>query len=148
MHYYRVFIKYCVSSLKFCDFFLTLPVPLQRWCSTCLVCVHTLTLRENRENRVRNILKSSKKTQYLMNTLYLVRQCIFVLFPSPESGFSSNSFTELQFSRDSSSFAFVSIFFKICPKQFWTSESLDFRRRRLAPNSLFVRASRPLLFMF
>ena len=32
------------------------------------VCTHTLTLREN---RVRNILKSSGKTQYLMNTLYL-----------------------------------------------------------------------------
>ena len=32
------------------------------------MCVHTLTLREN---RVRNILKSSEKTQYLMNTLYL-----------------------------------------------------------------------------
>ena len=39
---YRVFIKYCV-------FFWTLPVLLQRWVSTCLLCVHTLTLRENRE---------------------------------------------------------------------------------------------------
>ena len=29
-------------------------------------CVHKLTLMEN---RVRNILKNSKKTQYLMNTL-------------------------------------------------------------------------------
>ena len=27
----------------------TLPVLLQRWCSTCLVCVHTLTPREDRE---------------------------------------------------------------------------------------------------
>ena len=37
------------------------------------VCVHTLTPRENREKaRVRNILKSlGKKTQYLMNTLYV-----------------------------------------------------------------------------
>ena len=30
-------------------FFWTLPVLLQRWFSTCLVCVHTLTPRENRE---------------------------------------------------------------------------------------------------
>ena len=39
-----------------------LPVLLQRWCSTCLVCVHTLTLREKqRKARVRNIIKSSEK---------------------------------------------------------------------------------------
>ena len=49
-------------------FFWTLPVLLQRWLSTCLVCVHTLTPREN---RVRNIFKNSEKTKYLMNTLYL-----------------------------------------------------------------------------
>ena len=36
----RVFIKYYVFPL---------PVLLQRWCSTCLVCVQTLTRRENRE---------------------------------------------------------------------------------------------------
>ena len=34
--------------LKILWFFSTLPVLLQRWCSTCLVCVHTLTPRENR----------------------------------------------------------------------------------------------------
>ena len=34
--------------------------------------VHTLTPRENRERQVRNILKSSKKSQYLINTLYLL----------------------------------------------------------------------------
>ena len=39
-------------------FFLKICVLLQRWCSTCLVCVHTLTPREN---RVRNIFKSSEK---------------------------------------------------------------------------------------
>ena len=33
-----------------------------------VVCTHT---DKQREARVRNILKSSKKTQYLMNTLYL-----------------------------------------------------------------------------
>ena len=68
---YRVFIKYCVFSLKFCDFLDSArPVLRQRWCSTCLVCVHTLTPRENqRKTRVRNIIKSLEKTQYLMNTL-------------------------------------------------------------------------------
>ena len=40
-------------------FFWTLPVLLQRWCSTCPVCVHTLTPREN---RVRNILNNSENT--------------------------------------------------------------------------------------
>ena len=49
-------------------FFWTLPVLLQRWFSTCLVCVHTLTPKEY---RVQNIFKNSEKTQYLMNTLYL-----------------------------------------------------------------------------
>ena len=48
-------------------FFWTLPVLLQRWFSTCLVCVHTLTPREN---RVRNIFLKIGKIQYLMNTLY------------------------------------------------------------------------------
>ena len=38
-----------VFFLKMLWFFWTLPVLLQRWCSTCLVCAHTLTLRENRE---------------------------------------------------------------------------------------------------
>ena len=38
-----------VFFLKMLWFFWTLPVLLQRWCSTCLVCVHTLTPRENRE---------------------------------------------------------------------------------------------------
>ena len=50
-------------------FFWTLPILLQRWFSTCLVCVHTLTPREN---RVRNIFKNSEKTQYLMNILYIL----------------------------------------------------------------------------
>ena len=38
-----------VFFLKILLFFWPLPVLLQRWCSTCLVCVHTLTPRENRE---------------------------------------------------------------------------------------------------
>ena len=35
------------------------------------VCTHTDTEGKQRKARVRNILKDSKKTQYLMNTLYL-----------------------------------------------------------------------------
>ena len=35
------------------------------------VCTHTDTKGRQRKARVRNILKSSKKTQYLMNTLYI-----------------------------------------------------------------------------
>ena len=35
------------------------------------VCTHTDTEGKQRKARVRNILKSSEKTQYLMNTLYL-----------------------------------------------------------------------------
>ena len=59
--------------LKIRWFFLTMPVLLQRGCSICLVIVHTLTPRENRERpRVRNIFKSMEETQYLMNTLYLI----------------------------------------------------------------------------
>ena len=43
--------------LKILWFFWTLPVLLQRWCSTCLVCLHTLTPRgKQRKARVRNIL--------------------------------------------------------------------------------------------
>ena len=36
------------------------------------VCTHTDTEGKQREARVRNILKSSEKTQYLMNTLYIL----------------------------------------------------------------------------
>ena len=64
---YRVFIKYCVFSLKFCDF----SELCQFCCSACVLpawCVYTHWTP--RENRVRNILKSLEKTQYLMNTLY------------------------------------------------------------------------------
>ena len=39
-----------VFFLKMLWFFLTLPVLLQRWCSTCHLAVHTLTLRINRES--------------------------------------------------------------------------------------------------
>ena len=62
-----------VFFLKVLWFFWTLPVVLQRWCSTCLVCVHKL---RPRENRVQNILNNSEKTQYLMNTLYILREAV------------------------------------------------------------------------
>ena len=59
--------------LKILCFFWTLPVLLQRWFSTCLVCVHTLTPKENRERPESGIfLKNRKKTQNLMNTLYFI----------------------------------------------------------------------------
>ena len=66
---YRVFIKYCVFSLKFCDF------PNSGSSAAALVfylpgvCTHTDTEGKQRKTRVRNILKSLEKTQYLMNTL-------------------------------------------------------------------------------
>ena len=40
-----------VFFLKILWFFWTLSDLLQRWCSTCLACVHTLTPRENRERQ-------------------------------------------------------------------------------------------------
>ena len=64
---YRVFIKYCVFSLNFCDF-----SKLCQFCCSAGVlpawCVYTPYTE--RKTRVRNILKSMEKTQYLMNTLY------------------------------------------------------------------------------
>ena len=76
--YYRVFFKYCVFFPKILWFFWTLPVLLQRWCSSCLVCVHTLTLRANRERPESGIFWNlRKKTQYLMNTLY--QKCVLFL---------------------------------------------------------------------
>ena len=38
------------------------------------VCTHNDTEGKQRKARVRNILKSSKKTQYLMNTLYIINK--------------------------------------------------------------------------
>ena len=72
---YRVFMKNLVFSLKLW-FFWTLSVLLQRWFSTCLVCVHTLTPREY---RVRNIFKNWEKTRYFMNTLYIRRSINILL---------------------------------------------------------------------
>ena len=69
IYMYRVFIKYCVFSLTFCEF-------LNSACFAAAlvfyqpgVCTHTETKGKQRKANVRNILKSSEKTQYLMNTL-------------------------------------------------------------------------------
>ena len=64
----RVFIKYCVFSLKCCDFselcqFCCNAGVLPAWC----VYTHTDTKGKQRKARVRNILKSLEKTQYIMN---------------------------------------------------------------------------------
>ena len=48
------------------------------------VCTHTDTVRKQRKARDRNILKSSKKIQYLMNTLYIL---------SPNSAIKTVSFS-------------------------------------------------------
>ena len=40
------------------------------------LCTHTDTEGKQRKTRVRNILKSLEKTQYLMNTLYLISMYI------------------------------------------------------------------------
>ena len=70
---YRVFMKYCVFSLVFCDFselnkFCCSAGVLPAWC----VYTHTDTYGKQRKTRVWNILKSLEKTQYLMNTLYVL----------------------------------------------------------------------------
>ena len=69
---YRVLINYCVFSLKFSNF-----SELCQFCCSAGVlpawCVYTHWQRGKTEkSRVRNILKSSKKTQYLMNPLYII----------------------------------------------------------------------------
>ena len=59
---YRVFIKYCVFSLKCCDF----SEPCQSCCTVGFylpgLCTHTETEgKHQRKSRVQNILKSSEK---------------------------------------------------------------------------------------
>ena len=68
---YRVFIKFCVFFL-FCDFFNSASSTAALVFYLPGVCVHTLTARENRERSESGMfLKNRKKTQYLMNTLYI-----------------------------------------------------------------------------
>ena len=66
---YRVLIKCCVFSLQFYDFLNSASSAAVLVLNLPGVCTHTDTEGKQRKARVRNILKSSGKTQYLMNTL-------------------------------------------------------------------------------
>ena len=68
---YRVFIKYCVFSLKCYDFLNSASSVAALVFYLPSVCTHTDTGGKQRRARVQNISKSSEKTQYLMNTLYV-----------------------------------------------------------------------------
>ena len=63
---YRVLIKCCVFSLQFYDFLNSASSAAVLVLNLPGVCTHTDT---ERKQIPENILKSSKKTQYLMNTL-------------------------------------------------------------------------------
>ena len=58
---YRVFIKYCVFSLKCCDFLNSASSVAALVFYLPSVCTHTDTERKQIKARVRNILESSKK---------------------------------------------------------------------------------------
>ena len=80
---YRVFIKYCVFIFKCCDFLNSASSAPALVFYLPGMCALTGTDGKQRKARVRNILKSSEKTQYLMNTLYFFRfaeQPFFNLF--------------------------------------------------------------------
>ena len=68
---YRVFIKYCVFSLKFYDF----SEFCQFWCSAGFlppgVCTHTDTKGKTEKGQSQEYFKILEKTQYLMKTLYI-----------------------------------------------------------------------------
>ena len=69
---YRVFIKYCVFIFKCCDFLNSASsAPALVFYLPC-VCTLNDTEEKQAKARLRNILKSLKKTQYLMNTLYIL----------------------------------------------------------------------------
>ena len=61
--------------LKILWIFWTLPVLLQRWCSTCLVCVHTLTLGKTEKGQSpeyfkifgKNTIFNEHSVQYIHN---------------------------------------------------------------------------------
>ena len=69
---YRVFIKYCVFPEIFVIFLNSASSAAALVFYLPGVCTHTDTEVKQRKTRVRNVLKSSEKTQYLMNTLYLL----------------------------------------------------------------------------
>ena len=71
LSFYKVFIKYCVFSLKCCDFLNSASSAAALVFYLPGVCTHIDTEGKQRKTRaVRNILKSLEKTQHLMNTLY------------------------------------------------------------------------------
>ena len=71
-----MFIKYCVFSWKFGIFLHSTSSAAAPVFYLPGVCTHTDTEGKQRKTRVRNILISSEKTQYLMNTLYIVYSTI------------------------------------------------------------------------
>ena len=68
-----MFIKYCVFSLKFWIFLNSASSAAALVFYLPGECTHPDAEGKQRKSRVRNILKSSEKTQYLMNTLYYQR---------------------------------------------------------------------------
>ena len=71
---YRVFIKYCVFPYNFVIFLNSASSAAALVFYLPGVCTHTDTEANQRKAGVRNILKPSQKTQYLMNTLYIQAQ--------------------------------------------------------------------------
>ena len=69
-----------VFFLKILWFFWTLPILLQRWFSTCLVCAHTLTPRENRERQSPEHFKNFEKKNTIFNEhpVSQNKNCIFI----------------------------------------------------------------------
>ena len=97
---YRVFINYCIFFFKMLEFFWTLSVLLERWCSTCLVCVHTLTPRENRERQEFGIYYNLPKKQYLISNISKKKNCFIDsitlwLCPDPDLGRSAATISGL-----------------------------------------------------
>ena len=71
---YRLFIKYCVFPFLNLNFLNSASSAAALVFYLPCVCTHTDIKGKQRKARVGNIiLKSSEKTQYLMNTLYLVK---------------------------------------------------------------------------
>ena len=96
-----------VFFLKIFWLFWTLPVLLQRWCSTCLVCVHTLTPRENRERpemgisgnlRKNTIFTENPVPSFRLSTVFLTSNALRI-FSYKEC----NSTSRTGFKRESNS---------------------------------------------
>ena len=66
--------------LKMLWFFLTLPVLLQRWFSTCLVCVHTLTPRKHIERPESGTFWNIRKKNTIFNEHPVSYVCLLFWF--------------------------------------------------------------------